>query len=262
MVRSPSDTEDVLVNTTERFGQAIERRDGRDFPYYNGDPTSVASWKWVVIVLACLAGFAALLFIPAPNNVWSLIPRILFPAIPMAVFIALVRPHWRAIFHPIAGRDVLTIIVFWLLNLVVSSIVGLIVKALFGANANPVEAGIASGGPLDVVAFYVGTGIQLFGEEVFTILPFLAVMCWLSKAGMSRKSAMILAWFITAAWFGAAHLPTYGWNVAQALLVIGVARLVLTLAYIRTKNILVSTGAHILNDWTEFTLVLAAGIHF
>jgi membrane protease YdiL (CAAX protease family) len=36
--------------------------------------------------------------------------------------------------------------------------------------------------------------------------------------------------------------------VVQALVGIGAARLVLTLAYIRTKNIAVSTGAHILND--------------
>ena len=35
----------------------------------------------------------------------------------------------------------------------------------------------------------------------------------------------------------------------QCLVVIGSARLVLTWAYVWTKNIWVSTGAHILNDW-------------
>ncbi len=79
-----------------------------------------------------------------------------------------------------------------------------------------------------------------------------------TKAGMSRNTAMLVAWFATALWFGAAHLPTYGWNFAQAFLIIGSARLVLTLAYIRTKNILVSTGAHIINDWTIFTFSLVA----
>ena len=43
---------------------------------------------------------------------------------------------------------------------------------------------------------------------------------------------------------------------AQALIGIGAARLVLTLAFIRTKNIGVSTGAHILNDWVGFTFVI------
>lgn len=49
--------------------------------------------------------------------------------------------------------------------------------------------------------------------------------------------------------FGLVHLPTYNWNLMQCLVVIGSARLVLTWAYVWTKNIWVSTGAHILNDW-------------
>jgi len=49
--------------------------------------------------------------------------------------------------------------------------------------------------------------------------------------------------------FGALHLPTYDWNFAQCFIIIGTARLVLSLAYIKTKNLWVSAGAHILNDW-------------
>ncbi len=37
------------------------------------------------------------------------------------------------------------------------------------------------------------------------------------------------------------------------------ARIVLTLAYIRTKNILVAFGAHLLVDWAIFTVTLLAG---
>ncbi|WP_405139841.1 hypothetical protein [Nocardia sp. NBC_01388] len=47
-------------------------------------------------------------------------------------------------------------------------------------------------------------------------------------------------------------MPTYDWNFAQAFIVIGGARLVLTL-YIRTKNLWGSSGAHIINDWALFT---------
>lgn len=103
----------------------------------------------------------------------------------------------------------------------------------------------------------------MLGEELFSILPFLAIVYVLyAKVKLSRKSSVIIAWLVVAVYFGAAHLPTYGWNVAQALLIIGVARLILTLAYIRTKNILVSTGAHILNDWFGFTFVLATSAAF
>lgn len=109
-----------------------------------------------------------------------------------------------------------------------------------------------------ILAFCVGTGIQLLGEEVFTILPFLALMWVLTRRGTSRKTSILIAWLATAVWFGAAHLPTYDWNFAQAIIVIGAARVVLTLAFIRTKNLWVSFGAHVLNDWTTFTLTLIA----
>jgi hypothetical protein len=35
---------------------------------------------------------------------------------------------------------------------------------------------------------------------------------------------------------------------------VGVARIVLLLSYIMTKNIWVSTGAHVLNDWATFAV--------
>jgi len=50
------------------------------------------------------------------------------------------------------------------------------------------------------------------------------------------------------------HLPTYDWNVVQCFAVIGTARLVLTAAYLRTRNLWVSYGAHILNDWSIFAV--------
>ncbi|MGL3805527.1 CPBP family intramembrane glutamic endopeptidase [Paeniglutamicibacter sp. R2-26] len=199
------------------------------------------------------------MFFPAANDLQSLIPRFLFTAIPLAVFIGFTGRYWKSLFKKLTGVDYLNMVVFWLLNLAVTGVVGIFVAAVFGANSNPATGGVLEGGVANTAAFYVGTGIQLLGEEIFTILPFLAVMYLLfTKAKLSRNTSVILAWLITALWFGAAHLPTYGWNFAQAFLIIGVARLVLTLAYMRTKNILVSTGAHVLNDWTIFTFALIA----
>ncbi|MGW4332108.1 CPBP family intramembrane glutamic endopeptidase [Rhodococcus koreensis] len=134
------------------------------------------------------------------------------------------------------------------------NLVALIPRILFGVASNEAVEDAGKGGVLDTAAFYVGTGIQLVGEEVFTIVPFLALPYFLyAKAKLSRKTAIVLAWLVSAVWFGAAHPQTYDWNVAQAFIVIGGARLILTLAYIRTKNLWVSTGAHIINDWTLFT---------
>ena len=98
--------------------------------------------------------------------------------------------------------------------------------------------------------FLTKTAVQLVGEEVLTILPFLALLQWLvSRGGMRRAAGVFWAWLASAVLFGSVHLPTYDWNFAQCLIIIGTARLILTLADIKTKNLWVSSGAHILNDW-------------
>ncbi|SMQ68391.1 type II CAAX endopeptidase family protein [Agreia sp. VKM Ac-1783] len=244
-------------NRNDRFGRFLERRDDRDFPYYNGQPVEIPTWKWVLIILACVVGFVALTTIPAANNVELLLPRSLFTAIMLIAFILLAGRHWTAIFRKPTGGDWVAMLVYGLVTFVVSFILGALVRAIFGATANTAADGLASGGAPEIITFYVGTAIQLLGEELFSILPFLALMYFFyTKAKLSRKTSIIIAWLVIGVYFGAAHLPTYDWNVIQALVGIGVARLLLTLAFIRTKNILVSTGAHILNDWIGFTFVL------
>jgi len=118
---------------------------------------------------------------------------------------------------------------------------------------------IALGVVIVSAIFFGVTGIQLFGEEVFSILPFLALL-WLlhTRFGFERKPAIVCAWVGCAIWFGAAHLPTYHWNFIQCFAVIGLARIVLLLAYLKTKNILVSFGAHLLTDWGIFVFALAS----
>ncbi|ROP74063.1 CPBP family intramembrane glutamic endopeptidase [Curtobacterium sp. PhB115] len=240
-----------MSTDARRYGKAIERQDGRDFPFYDGEPIRIPAWQWVTIIVACVAGITVLSFYPAANNIQSLVPRFLFTAIMLAVFIVFTKRHWARIFQRTTARDYGAMVLFAIGNIIVTFTVGIIVKAIFGSNANTATDGIHGAG--EIVAFYVGTAIQLLGEELFTILPFLAVMALCHRIGLTRTQGILIAWLATAIWFGAAHLPTYGWNFAQAFLIIGVARLVLTLAYIRTKNIAVSTGAHIINDWVLFT---------
>ena len=85
---------------------------------------------------------------------------------------------------------------------------------------------------------------------------------WLTnRFGVGRKGAIVGAWLISSLLFGLIHLPTYDWNLIQCIVVIGSARMVLTLPWILTKNIWVSTGAHIVNDWLLFSMsLLGAGL--
>lgn len=250
-----------VASNSERFGKLIERQDGKDFPFYNNKPLGFTVWQWLVIWLSTAVGIAAIMLIPSQNNIEALVPRILFLVVPLLTLAYFAKDKWKALFHKPTFADYRTMVGFFILNLAVSAMVGIIVSSIFGANANPSADGLAQASGLEIAAFYVGTAIQLMGEEVFTLLPFLALMYFFYKKGkVSRKGAIVWAWVLTAIWFGAAHLPTYGWNVAQALLIIGSARIILTLAFIRTKNLWVSYGAHLLNDWVIFTFALIAAV--
>ena len=135
--------------------------------------------------------------------------------------------------------------------------IGALTSLLFALNANAGYATLGAEPPLEQVLFYLSAAPQLLGEEIFTILPFLAIMWFLfSRMNLPRTTSIVIAWLLSAFIFGAIHLPTYDWNLVQSFIVIGSARHVLLLAYIKTKNTWVSAGAHVINDWTLFTVAL------
>lgn len=224
----------------------------KDFPFYNGAPTSISSGQWLLVLAMLVAGFLVLaLPIRWPNEMLAqFAPAVLMPLLPLLALAYVAPRHWRAIFGSVGARQVSLMIGFALLNIIVSMSVGAIVFTMTAVTPN---ATVAQLGDLDTagrIAFFAKTIPQLFGEEVITILPFLALMQLLWKGlGTGRKTAIVGAWLASSAMFGLVHLPTYDWNLIQCLVVIGSARMVLTLPWIMTKNIWVSTGAHIANDW-------------
>jgi uncharacterized protein len=235
-----------------------------DFPFYNGAPVAISGRQWLFVMAAVVLGFLALVLpIPWPGGPWgAMIPAVLFPVIPLAALAHVAPGHWTRIFGPVRGREVRLMFGFALLNLVVSMSVGAVVSALTQVSANASTAQLGGMDTAARVAFYAKTLPQLFGEEVVTLLPFLALLYLLTQvAGVGRRAAVVGAWLISSVIFGLIHLPTYDWNLVQCLVIIGSARMVLTLPWILTKNIWVSTGAHIVNDWLLFTVgLLGAGL--
>ena len=203
-----------------------------DFPYYNGRPVAIPDWQWLIVMAAVGCGFLALTSGPPifATRYGQFIAAFLFFAVPLAALAIITPRYWTALFRRVRRRDIMWMFVFALLNITVSSVVGFLV---------------------------LKTAVQLFGEEVLTILLFLALLNLLhARMQMSRTPAVIGAWLLSSLMFGAVHLSTYQWNLVQCLVVIGSARLVLTLPYLLTKNIWVSTGTHILNDWLLFAMSL------
>lgn len=230
-----------------------------DFPFYNGEPVSLSGGQWLLVMAAVVAGFLALVLpIPWPGGaLGALIPAVLFPLIPLLVLARVAPGHWQAIFGKVGGRELRLMLGFALLNLIVSMSVGAVVSAFADVTPNAAAAQLSALDAAGRVAYFARTVPQLFGEEVVTLLPFLAILTLLShRLGAGRKGAIVGAWVISSLLFGLIHLPTYDWNLVQCVVIIGTARMVLTLAWILTKNIWVSTGAHIINDWVLFGMGL------
>ncbi len=235
-----------------------------DFPFYNGVPVSLSAAKWLFVMAAVVVGFLVLVLpISWPGGpLGALIPAVLFPVIPLAALAHVAPGRWKAIFGKVGLRELRLMLGVALLNIVVSMSVGALVRALAEVTSNAATAQLGGMDTAGRIAFFAKTLPQLFGEEVVTILPFLALLALLSnRFGVGRKAAVVGAWLISSLIFGLIHLPTYDWNLLQCIVVIGTARMVLSLAWILTKNIWVSTGAHIINDWTLFTLsLIGAGL--
>lgn len=241
---------------------ALSLADG-DFPFYNDEPIALSTWQWVPILLGVAAGFGALVApVPIVTNAFAasavqFVQALLFPALPLLALAVVAKNHWTTLFAKVGWREVKWMIGIGLLNIVVSACVAVLVQKWFATDANPTVAAIKELPPAQLILFLLKTIPQLLGEELLTMLPFLAILFVLVKhAGLSRRASILVAWFVSAAIFGAAHLSTYDWNWIQCFVIIGSARLVLTLAYLQSKNILVSAGAHIFCDWTYFAGVL------
>lgn len=237
-------------------------QDRPDFPFYAGTPVGLSGPQWLV-VLASIALAFWLLVAPwtRPPPAWGMwIPALLFCGVPLIALAVVAGRHWKALFHRVRGRELMMMIGIAALNLVVTTLVGAVVTGLHHGSANPVFQSLGDADAATRAMAFAAMVPQLLGEELLTILPFLALLWALhARLGMRRRTAVVVAWLLSALPFALLHLPTYHWDLMQCLVIIGTARLVLSLAYLFSRNLWVSTGAHVLNDWTLFGAGLLLG---
>ncbi len=136
-----------------------------------------------------------------------------FLAFPLMALRATTGPHWTALFparRPETGR---LMVVFAVLTLAVSFIAALMLSQLMDFTQNPVSDAMRTMTAGQFAGTLVATVPQLLGEELLAVLPFLAVL-WLcvNRLGLSRRTGIATALVVSSLIFGAAHLPTYGWN--------------------------------------------------
>jgi membrane protease YdiL (CAAX protease family) len=241
----------------------FEFADRGDFPYYAGDPVALSPAQWVAWVGVTFAGFLVLLTLGLVDLFgerffdWTQV--LIFTGAPLIALWLIARHDWTALFRKVSGRDVRWMLIVAAINIPATFAIGAVVKAFSGTAENAAGDTVRESGPLDLFLFFTRTATQLLGEELVTIVPLLALMyVFVTRLGWSRRKGVLWAWAISSLVFGLLHLPTYDWNFAQCILIIGSARVILTFAYLKTKNLWVCTGAHVINDFVLFSLALAA----
>ena len=232
-----------------------------DLPFYNGRPVTFTLHQWLIIVTLTLLAIAILL---APIDAFrgslaQFIPAILFPVLPL-LGVYYFAGNVRMLFRSLTRRDLAAMFGFALLNLSITLLVGTILSQRIPVSPNAAIELLLELPAGEIALFYIRSLPQLIGEEVFTVVPLLAIMtlCY-RTCGWSKRSSLLVAWLTTALLFALVHLPAYDWQLLQCIVVIGSARLVLSLAYLRSTNLWVSCGAHIINDWVLFSLALLVG---
>ncbi len=231
-----------------------------DFPYYDGRPVAVGITGWLVLLCSVALAFAALTMIPLRVSPANVAPALLFVTIPLIALRMVAGTYWAVLFDTVGLREIALMAGFAVMTIAVSFTVALALSQVVGFSANPVSEAMQQMTGAQFAWILAVTIPQLIGEELLAILPFLFSL-WLcvTRLGMPRRSGIFIALIVSALLFGAAHLPTYDWNWTQSLVVIGSARIVLTLAFIATRNLWVSAGAHILNDWAGFIFTYELG---
>ena len=234
---------------------------GRGFPFNDGAAVRLTGPQWAFVLAMLALGFAALV---APLRMFEsrpgqLVPALLFVALPLCALAHAAPGHATVLFRRVRGSDVAWMVAFAALALAVSAALAVVVEHLSTVAENPAAQAVEHMAASDVAWLFARTVPQLIGEELLTMLPFLAALSFVHRTlGLPRRAAVWWAGGVSTLLFSAAHLPTYDWNVAQCFLVIGAARVVLTLAYVKTKKLWVPAGAHLLMDWTALGATWAA----
>jgi len=231
-----------------------------DFPFYRDQPVHVGGRGWLFLMASLAVSFAVITAWPLRYFPLNLVPALLFVAIPLLALRFVVGSYWKSLFRPVGVKEFGLMVRFAALTLGGSLCAALVLQRFFELHHNPVSDAVGLSKPADLALLLIPTIFQLVGEELLGILPFLAVL-WIcvTRLHLSRRAGIVIGLIVSGLVFGAAHLPTYHWHWAQALVGIGTARVLLTLGYIVTRNLWVSAGAHLLNDWTGFVVIAELG---
>ncbi len=217
-----------------------------DFPFYDDD--SVPAWHgWLLLGVSLFVAVALNVstFLPVDRSIFKIIVVFLIPLVTL-LFVA--HGNIGTIIKKPRLGDIPLIIIVVVLDVVYSLAVGGLLVAL----GIQTRGNVVFGQTMDA-GFFALVFVQLFGEELFKTNMLLGILLLLFRRSGNRKSAVVIATFVTLLVFGLAHYAAYG-SLLQILLIQGLGSIICVFAYLKTKNMLVTYVAHLLIDLIPFGL--------
>src|SRR5512139_3205668 len=167
-----------MSSTTITSPRLLLESKGADFPFYADSPPTISNAGWLLVLAGVVAGFAALVTpLPFEDGILSgWLRAAAFVGLPLLALAMAAPERWRAIFRRVGLREVLLMFGFAILNIIVSMSVGALLQNYGSVTANAGVAGAADLEGARLASFFAKVGLQLLGEELITILPFLALL--------------------------------------------------------------------------------------
>ena len=222
-------------------------RPGIDFPFYNDN--SVPSWHgWLLLGVSLFVAVALNVstFLPVDRSIFKVIVVFLIPLVTL-LFVA--HGNLGTVIKKPRLGDIPLIIIVVVLDMGYALAIGGFLHYVLGL---PTQGNAVYGQTMDA-GFFALVFVQLFGEELFKTNMLLGILLLLFRRSGNRKSAVVIATFVTLFVFGIAHYAAYG-SLLQILLIQGLGSIFCLFAYIKTKNMLVTYAAHLLIDFIPFGL--------
>lgn len=271
--------------TTDHTHLWLEKKDNQDFPFYNDLPIFLTWPKWTAWLLLTLLSFfifSGLIFEPLikllhlkqhlniatthpiATKLIELTILILTLAIIFITYSRVTQNRWSALFKSPTKKEILfsamtglggIILFFFYEEFILKNLLHLnMLTDTALETKHPGQTGIGLLKFIEII-------IQLIAEEMLAIVPFLFILAICYKLfSLQRKTSIIIAWILSSLIFGLYHLPSYNWHIAQVILAIAVSRIILTIPYLRYKNIWASYICHLCWDLIPLLAALFSGL--
>lgn len=224
-------------------------RPNLDFPFYNEKDFSI--WKPILLIASSATVLLCVSFhVFNYGRMFTAFFVFLGTLIP---FLIVSRGNVGTLIKKLRLGDVPLILVTLILYYVYTMLVAGVLFMLLGMSGQ----GNAADSETKDALFYVLMFIQLVGEELIKINFFLGLLTLFFGFWDDRKKSIVAATFITLISFGLAHLPAYGGQVLQVLLIQGFGSVFNMFCYLKTKNVVVSYVMHVLTDTLGFIMTVA-----